>query len=217
MGLNARIQGDVPVFISSWKGFRNFMEALEKLGEAHFPTLIAQLPDGEEGITPADKLLALRAELTYFIDHQTDIQQAVLVDSERELDISMGSNVLRGALTTDRLSGYDLGFNEQGFFVRDRWELDRILFQAMRVEQRLLNPEEHQVEYINRDDDTLRFLCTTPFGKVQTGADGVPRMALERFHVELRQTAPNRFAYITGPLGRVLDDAIDRNAPIEWI
>ena len=216
MGLNARIANENPVFISSWKGFRNFMDAVKKLGAVHFPVLIDQLPDGDEGFTVADKIQNLLDELSYFIEHQSDILQAVLVDTERESDISMGSNVLRGALTTDRLTGYDLGFNEHGFFVRDRWELDRILFQAMRVEQRLINPEQHQIEYVDRDSDR-QFLCTTPFGKVGTGADGVPRMMLQFFHVELRPTAPNRFAYITAPLQRVLEAALEKGEGIEWI
>ena len=216
MGLNARIAGENPVFISSWKGFRSFQDAIAKLGNENFPTIVEQLPDGDEGFTSADKIQTLLDELNRFIDQQTNIQQAVLVDTEREIDISMGSNVLRGALTTDRLTGYDLGFNEQGFFVRDRWELDRILFQAMRVEQRLINPEEHQVEYHDRDSDR-HFLCTTPFGKVITGEDGVPRMLLQHFHIDLRATAPNRFAYITAPLGRVFDAAIEKDEGIEWI
>ena len=216
MGLNARVPGENPVFISSWKGFRSFMDAVEKLGADYFPVLMEQLPDGDEGFTSADKIQAIHDELRYFIEHQSDVRQAVLVDTERDADISMGSNVLRGALTTDRLSGYDLGFNENGFFVRDRWELDRILFQAMRVEQRLMNPEQHQVEYVDLDGDT-RFLCTTPFGKVGTGKDGVPRMLLQFFHVELRNTAPERFAYITGPLQRILESALAKNEGIEWI
>jgi len=217
MGLNARLSsGQAPVFISSWKGFRNFMDAVEHLSSDQYPTIIEQLPDGDEGFTSADKVRPLLDELHHFITHQTDIQQAILVDTERNADISMGSNVLRGALTTDRLSGYDLGFNQQGFFVRDRWELDRILFHAMRVEQRLMNPEQHQVEYINLDTDA-RFLCTTPFGKVGTGEDGIPRMMLQFFHVELRQTAPNRFAYITDPLQRLFEAALTNDAGIEWI
>ncbi|MEM9953220.1 MAG: hypothetical protein AAF846_16565 [Chloroflexota bacterium] len=216
MGLNARIAKQNPVFISSWKGFRSFMDAIDALGSEHFPTIIEQLPDGDEGYTSADKVQALYDELQIFVQNQTQVQQAVLVDSERGEDISMGSNVLRGALTTDRLTGYDLGFNEQGFFVRDRWELDRILFQAMRVEQRLINPEQHQVEYVNLDTDQ-RFLCTTPFGKVGTGEDGIPRMMLQRFHVELRDTAPNRFIYITGPLERVFEMALQQGEGIEWI
>lgn len=216
MGLNARIAGENPVFISSWKGFRAFMDAIKQLGAEKFPTIIEQLPDGDEGFTAADKIPEMLAELEHFIQNQSDVQQAVLVDSERDIDISMGSNVLRGALTTDRLTGYDLGFNEHGFFVRDRWELDRLLFQAMRVEQRLINPEEHQVEYVDRDSDT-RFLCTTPFGKVTTGDDGVPRMMLQYFHVDIRDTAPNRFAYVTAPLSRVMEAAIEKGEGIEWI
>lgn len=216
MGLNARIGGDNPIFISSWKAFRNFMDALAKLDAEQFPMMIDQLPDGDEGFTSADKVQVLLDELNHFIEQQSTIQQAVLVDSERYSDISMGSNILRGALTTDRLTGYDLGFDDNGFFVRDRWELDRILFRAMRVEQQLINPEHHQVEYHDRDGDR-RFLCTTPFGKIGTGEDGVPRMMLQYFHVELRQTAPNRFAYITAPLARVFESALEKNDGIEWI
>lgn len=217
MGLNARLSsGQAPVFISSWKGFRNFLDAIGTLGKAHYPMIVEQLPDGDEGFTSSDKVQQLSDELQHFIVHQTEIQQAVLVDTERKDDISMGSNVLRGALTTDRLSGYDLGFNEHGFFVRDRWELDRILFRAMRVEQQLMNPEQHQVEYINLDTNA-RFLCTTPFGKVGTGEDGIPRMMLQFFHVELRATSPNRFAYITDPLQRLFEEALAHNAGIEWI
>lgn len=216
MGLNARVPGENPVFISSWKNFRHFMDAIETLGNGDFPVIVEQLPDGDEGITSADKVQALYDELQQFISRQIEVQQAVLVDTERNTDISMGSNVLRGALTTDRLTGYDLGFNEQGFFVRDRWELDRILFQAMRVEQCLMNPEQHQVEYINRDSGA-RFLCNTPFGKVGTGEDGIPRMLLQFFHVEHRRTAPGRFAYITGPLGRVFEMALEKGEGIEWI
>lgn len=216
MGLNARIKGENPVFISSWKSFRSFQDAIAKLGNEKFPTITEQLPDGDEGFSSADKVQALLDELKRFTEEQTSIQQAVLVDTEREIDISMGSNILRGALTTDRLTGYDLGFDEKGFFVRDRWELDRILFQAMRVEQRLINPEHHQVEYHDRDSER-HFFCNTPFGKVSTGEDGIPRMLLQFFHVDLRQTAPNRFAYITDPLTRIFEAALEKNEGIEWI
>ncbi|MEL6407782.1 MAG: hypothetical protein AAFV98_00620 [Chloroflexota bacterium] len=216
MGLNARLPGHDPIFISSWKGFRSFTDAIDQLGKDRFPVLVNQLPDGDEGYSTAVQAATMLEELNLFIAEQTNVQQAVLVDSERKHDISMGSNVLGGALTTDRLSGYDLGFDEQGFFVRDRWELNRILFRAMRVEQRLITPEEHRVEYHDRDSD-LSFLCTTPFGKVTTGKDGIPRMLLREFHVEIRDTAPDRFAYITSPLSRILEAAIEANSEIEWI
>lgn len=216
MGLNARIVGENDIFISSWKGFRAFMDALDQLGMGDYPTILSQLPDGDEGFTSADKIPFMLAEVQRFIENQSQVQQAVLVDTERNADISMGSNVLQGALTTDRVSGYDLGFDENGFFVRDRWELNRILFQAMRVEQRLIHPEEHRIEYHDRDSD-MKFMCTTPFGKVITGEDGIPRMALSYFHVDIRDTAPNRFAYITAPLLRALERASEKEVGIEWV
>jgi len=218
MGLNARLPEQDPVFIASWKALRQFTDALEQLGGASsFPILSEQFPEGEEGFTPPDKAALMLEELQRFNSQQSLIQQAVLVDSERGGDVSKGSNVLGGALTTDRLTGYDLGFNEEGFFVRDRWELNRILFRAMRVEQRLINPEQHQVEYLDRDNEETRFLCNTPFGKSVMGEDGLPRMMLKFFHVEMRPAAPNRFNYITDPLARILEDAVAKEQPIEWI
>lgn len=216
MGIVARLPEEEPIFIASWKGFRAFTDAIRQLGAADFPVIMDQLPDGDEGVTSPGNARLMLAELLLFEERQSQIRQAVLVDSERGTDISMGSNVLAGALTTDRLTGYDLGFSEQGFFVRDRWELNRILFQAMRVEQVLLHPESHQVNYIDRDNPERSFQCSTPFGKPMTGSDGLPRMMLWRFHVEVRPAAPDRYLYITAPLRRVLERSIAIQQPIHW-
>jgi hypothetical protein len=218
MGLNARLPDQNPVFIASWKALRQFTDALDTLGGAEaFPTLSEHLPEGDEGFSAPDKAALMLEELKRFNSQQSLLQQAVLVDSERGDDLSMGSNVLGGALTTDRLTGYDLGFDEQGFFVRDRWELNRILFRAMRVEQRLMNAEQHQVEYHDRDDVDKHFVCNTPFGKLTTGEDGQPRMMIRLFHVEIRPAAPHRFNYITDPLARILEEAVAKDLPVEWI
>jgi hypothetical protein len=216
MGIVAQLPEEDPIFIASWKGFRAFTDAIRQLGNEDFPAILQQLPDGDEGTTTPENALRMLKELIHFEDLQTQIRQAVLVDSERGTDISMGSNVLAGALTTDRLTGYDLGFNESGFFVRDRWELNRMLFQAMRVEQELLIPESHQVKYIDLDHPERVFQCSTPFGKPMTGSDGIPRMMLWRFHVEIRAAAPDRYLYITAPLRRVLERSVELQQPIHW-
>ena len=216
MGITAHLPDRDPIFISSWKGFASFSDALMQLGRDHFPMIIDQLPDGDEGETTAAKARTMLDELLYFLEHQADVPHAVLVDSERGHDISMGSNVLGGVLTMDRVSGYDLGFDEQGFFVRDRLEMNRLLFQAMRVEQRLIRPEDHSVEYVDRDSDRS-FQCHVPFGKPITGADGVPRMALRHFHVELRPSDPPRFAYITDPLRQALEVSVETGVTIRWV
>jgi hypothetical protein len=215
MGITAYLPNRDPEFITSWKGFQQFMDALEELGSDQFPTILDQLPDGDEGETSAEKAALMLRELDHFIEQQAQVHQAILVDSERGGDVSMGSNVLGGVLSMDRVTGYDLGFDEQGFFVRDRWELNRELFRAMRVEQNLVLPESLIVEYVDLDGGQ-RFQCNVPFGKSVTGADGLPRMMLKNFHIELRPTPPSRFAYIVTPLRVVLEASIESGEPISW-
>lgn len=202
-------------FIASWRGYRAFSDALDELGSEKFPLLTAQLPDGVDGISSAADAAGMLDEIARFEALQTVVTQAVLVDSERGQDISMGSQVLGGALTMDRVTGYDLGFDERGFFVRDRWEMNRELFRALRVEQQLLHPEELLVEYVDRDSER-RFQCRVPFGKVMPGEDGLPRMALQFFHVELRPTTPMRFLYILEPLKRILQASVATGNPVRW-
>ncbi|MCA9912077.1 MAG: hypothetical protein KC496_01955 [Anaerolineae bacterium] len=216
MGITAQLPDHEPIFISSWKGYSAFVDALEQIGSQHFPMILDQLPDGDEGTTTSDKASTMRDELLYFIEQQSQVQQVVLVDAERGVDISMGSQISGGALSMDRVSGYDLGFDENGFFVRDRWEMNRDLFRAMRVQQHLLYPETHTVEYEDLDSGQ-RFRCNVPFGKPMPGEDGIPRMMLQQFHVEIRPAAPNRFAYITDPLLRTLEISISEQASITWI
>lgn len=215
MGITAYLLDYEPAYIASWKGFRNFRNALSELGDEKFPMIIDQLPDGDDGFTPPAKARQMLTELEAFVAQQEQIIQAVLVDTDRDHDISMGSNVLGGALSMDRQTGFDLGFDKQGFFVRDRWEMNRDLFRAMNVEQRLIHPETHKVEYVNLDTGQT-FRCSVPFGKPTTDDNGIPRMFLKRFHVELRPTTPSRYAYITDPLQVVLRRAITDDGTIEW-
>lgn len=203
------------VFIASWKGYQQFEDTLKAMPDAPFLTLLAQLPDGDDGLTPADEAQRMLTELDRFEALATVGEQAVLVDSERDDDISMGSNVLKGTLTMDRTTGFDLGFDREGFFIRDRWDLNRELFRAMRVEQQLIYPESHQVRFIDRDSDK-RFESSTPFGKPITDDEGNPRMYLWQFHIELRPVTPARFAYITGPLREVLQASLETGNPVRW-
>lgn len=215
MGITAYLPNRDPEFIASWKGFQQFVDALHELGKEQFRMILEQLPDGDEGETAPEKATVMLRELETFIEQQANVQQAILVDSERGGDVSMGSNVLGGVLSMDRTTGYDLGFDEQGFFVRDRWELNRELFRAMRVEQNLIHPESHTVEYVDLDNGQT-FQCNVPFGKPIPSEEGVPRMMLQHFHIELRPTPPSRFAYIVTPLKSVLEASIESGDTISW-
>lgn len=203
-------------FIASWRGYNNFREALEHIGEEHFFVLLEHLPDGDErGITVADISKQALQEIAYFTSLDHIEETAILVDTERKQDISKGSDVLGGALAMDRLTGYDLGFDKNGFFVRDRWELNRELFRAMRVQQTLMSPEDLRVQYHNLDSD-FSFECNTPFGQILTGEDGLPRTYLHLFHIEMRPVQPNRYAYILDPLTRVFEASVETGNAVRW-
>jgi len=203
-------------FVASWRDFYTFMDALKAVGVDHFPTLIEHLPDGDErGITPADASAQALEEIAYFKSLSAVDQSAVLVDTERGQDVSKGSNVLGGALTMDRVSGFDLGFDDDGFFVRDRWELNRELFRAMRVRQTVINPEEYMVEYHDLDSDKT-FRCSAPFGQMIHGDDGLPRAYLQQFHIEIREVPPTRYAYILDPLTRVFEASVETGNAVRW-
>lgn len=203
-------------FISSWRDYYTFRDALLSVGKEHFPMLLDNLPDGDErGITTADLSAKALGELAYFQSLEYVDESAVLVDTERNQDVSKGSNVLGGALTMDRVSGFDLGFDDEGFFVRDRWELNRELFRAKRVQQILLNPEDMYVEYKDLDSDKI-FRCSAPFGQIITGEDGLPRAYLKDFHIEMRPVPPSRFAYILDPLTRVFEASVETGNAVRW-
>lgn len=202
-------------FIASWKGYQAFSDALEELGAGRFPHLMAHLPDGDEGVTAPTVAAAMLNELDDFARLQSAVRHPVLIDDERGEVISMGSHILNGALSVDTMNGLDIGFNAQGFFVRDRWEMNRLLFQSMHFEQRLLHPESSQVEYVDVASGRS-FVCNTPFGSIMTGENGLPRMAFLRMRVDLQPSAEGRFAYIVEPLRRILQAAVEMNHPVRW-
>ncbi len=207
---------DTLAFIASWKGHQAFIEAVEALNDPKsFSLLLSHLPDGDDGVTSPELAQKMLDEIALFEARQSTLSHAVLMDTERGDVVSMGSQVLNGVLTMDRQTGYDIGFNAEGFFIRDRWEMNRVLFIAKRVEQRMLLPEHQQVEYV--DLETGRsFVCNTPFGKWYNGEDGVPRMYLQHFHIEDRPAESGRFAYVTDPLRRVLQASVRTGNPVRW-
>ncbi len=204
------------VYITSWQGYRAFTNVLEALGQDRFQTLLKATPYGDEdGLTHPAISARILEELAYFNQLEIVTTKAVLVDSERQRDISMGSAIDGGALTIDHNTGLDVGFDDDGFFIRDRWELNRYVFRAKQVEQRLIHPESSIVEYRDLDSDRV-FQCSTPFGKAIIGEDGLPRMYLWRFHVEQRTFGPGAYAHITEPLIRLFNASVEMDNPVKW-
>jgi hypothetical protein len=116
-----------------------------------------------------------------------------------------------------------VGFNRRGIYVIQRPEgmpRKRVVFQAKRLEQRLLRPEafEHEriVEFVNRNTGRT-FVCNTPISRAIWGEDAKIHLEYPRYlHVEERQRDAAYFEYILEPLITVLRAAREMGNPVVW-
>jgi hypothetical protein len=183
--------------ISNWAGYREFQEALGRLGWDSFPTLRDELPEGNGGaMFPISATKAL-GELDLFEREQVGSEKTVLVDSDSgELQHTYIA-CSRGVFLFAGSKGLDAGFDPAGFFLRRREEDgDAELFRAMRV-------EVTGTQIVDRDLGT-----SFPFD-VGWGTG-------RRFHVEQRITTRGEFDYILRPLRTVFRASVATGNPVIW-
>jgi hypothetical protein len=208
------------LFVASWKGYRTFRDALEQLGWEHFPTLRAQLPDSNQGVMPTSAAAQALTELQYFREHSGNLPKAFLVDSETNQVIS--SSILSSA-DTDGLTnhtGIKMGYDENGFFIVDAWEMNRELFRAKRFEQRPLAAQipdkPQQYEFLALDSER-RFVCNTPLRIVREDEHSHLIQEYPRaMHIEQRPMSATSFNYILMPLTLVFETAVETGNPVRW-
>lgn len=169
--------------IANWFGYRKFLNALERHGWEHFPTLETELPDGNQGTTSPEAAVQILEELNYFQKHVASMNY-FLVDTQTGEVIHEYNEAYQGIFLYDGRSGVDVGIDPNGLFIAERTRgrtfmedvgdiikgvpgmpERRELFRAMRFEQRLLDPQLTQtqqggrVEYFNADTED-RFTCS---------------------------------------------------------
>jgi len=208
------------VFIANWKGYNAFLAALEQVGWEHFPTLHAALPDNNQGLTSPESARIALIELERFVAEGGGITKTFLVDSDTGESLGSSTMAYGGMFGWNSRTGMNLGFDENGFYIEDAWELNREMFRAMRFEQRVLEPasldKPQQFEFVDLDSGR-KFICSTPlklFTRDQAGQlkQEYPR----RVHVEDRAVDVQYFSYILEPLTYIFKAAVETGNPVRW-
>jgi hypothetical protein len=208
------------VYLANWRGYQSFLEALGQAGWEHFPVLQDELPEANEGQMAAPAAVSALAELDYFKNHVGNLKKTFLVNSETNEPIGAFSTVYNGMIGRDGRTGMTIGFDENGFFISDAWEMHRELFRAKRFEQRVLEPESldrpQQFEYVDLDSDR-RFVCSTPVRVFAQGdLNALKQEYPRRMHVEQRGIDVDYFSYILEPLTLILRASVETGNPVRW-
>ncbi len=202
--------------ISNWGGYGRFIVALEKLGWVYFPTLRAELPSANYGLTHSTAASKCLDELEFF--KKMNLGATIfLVDTETGQEIRSYDPTTQGVYIFNGKAKLDIGFDSRGFFIRDSVE-KREMFRSMRFEQRfLLKGEKRQVEYIALDNQA-HFICSNDvqsfiqFAREWKRAYETPRYV----HVAERRVDARDFAYILEPLTRIFQASVETGNPVRW-
>ncbi len=213
----------------NWSAYRSFQQALETAGWEHFPSLKAELPDSNDGITPVSAAPALLGELAFFMEEADLGWITVLIDTYTGEELQEYIRAYDGEFNIGR-SGYNLGVDENGFFIRKIVDGEpRDVFRAMRVQQILpdevsaTSDIEPMIEFVDLDSG-LRYCCSEPMikiiywpdGRLQN-AEGQIRLGHPlRMHVVKRKREASDFEAVINLFQSIFEAAIKTGNPIRW-
>lgn len=218
------------VRIASGAGYLNFLVALDEFGWNKLPVLRDRLPWPQQDFRPLKPVNARKAlrELQHFRETADFGQNSFIVDSDSGTVINEFQPDDHGALHTIHVDGHNhtrIGFNARGIYIIEKTNgarRGRVVFQAKRLEQRLLEPAppklEHEirVEYTNLNTGR-KFVCSTPIARAVWGDDAKIHLTYPRhLHVEQRQRDGSYFDYAIEPLVDVLRTAVEIGNPVVW-
>jgi len=207
--------------ISNWSGYREFLEALEQIGWAYFPTLLDELPSENGGSTSPAAAAQCLDELEVFKELADSGENTFLINTETGEVVHSYVAAYDGVFIWDGREKLNIGIDPQGFFIRSS-EDNRDLFRSMRFEQRFL--ADGRVEYFDADTE-MRFVCKSVVsGKMIPWPDGSitdeqDRVRLEKpklLHVEQRRLGDAYYDYIVEPLTTVFQAAVETGNPVRW-
>lgn len=215
--------------VMNWTAYRLFQQTLADVGWKSFPTLQAELPNTNDGVTSASAAAEMLEELAFFSERADLGQVTVLVDSDtgeelHEYVAAYGGEFRHGP------TGDTFGVDAAGFFIRLKVnQTQQEVFRAIRVEQVVPDPstvttgKQSLVEFINLDTG-FRFSYPEPVVKIvywPNGAlqntEGQMRLGYpHRMHVLTRQRTAADFADVVSALRTVCKAAVEIGNPIVW-
>ncbi len=194
--------------ISNWYGVRLFQQTLCDLGRDRFATLLAEIPDGNGGLTSPAAAAAALAELDAFEQIRDLGRDAILVDAENSTRLYHSIAAYDGIFFLsgrgDRLA---MGVDADGFFLIGREGDER--FRSRDFAQRQLG--EAAFEF--RDLATGRsHVCDNGVSCAGPGSARYPSHL--RIDIVNRQAAD--FQYILVPLRQILAASVAVGNPVAW-
>jgi hypothetical protein len=213
----------------NWFAYRSFQRALEVAGWQHFPTLRAELPETNDGLTAASAALPILEELSFFTERADLGWTTVLVDTDTGEELHEYIPAYGGEFHVGH-SGYNFGVDDEGFFIRGGagGEMKEV-FRARRVQQvlpkqdSLLTGSQPMVDFINLDTG-LRYACAEPMVKIIYGpngalqhTDGQTHLGFPlRMHVTKRKRTASDYDHFVRDLRVICEAAIQTGNPILW-
>ena len=200
------------------------------VGWERFPVLRAELPNTNDGKTEADRSALALAELGAFRAAGAIGSNVCLVDSTTGETLYEHVASYGGVFTLDGRARVDLGFDEAGFFVRER-DGGAELFRAIRFRQTLLDPDREpygpepgRVAFLDLDSGRT-FECRTavsgheipwPDGRMQDDRGKVRLDHPPELHVESRPERASDYEYAAEPLAKVFRASVATGNPVRW-
>jgi hypothetical protein len=215
--------------VINWSAYRSFQQALAEAGWERFPTLEAELPQSNDGVTSSSAAVEMLGELAFFSEQAELGQVTVLVDSDTCEELHHYIAAYGGEFHYGP-SGDTFGVDEAGFFIRRSVEQgSQEVFRAMRVKQLIPDPKEAAegsqplVTFENLDSG-LRYACAEPLVKIVywpngalQNAEGQIRLGYpNRVHVLTRKRVAADFKAVVNSLRTICEAAVRIGNPIAW-
>jgi hypothetical protein len=215
--------------VITWSAYRSFQQALAEAGGEQFPTLEAELPQTNDGVTSSSAAVQMLAELAFFSEQAELGQVTALVDSDTCEELHHYIAAYGGEFHYGP-SGDIFGVDEAGFFIRRSVEQgSQEVFRAMRVKQFIPDPNEAAegsqplVTFENLDSG-VRYACAEPLVKIVYWPNGALQNAEwqirlgypNRVHVLTRKRVAADFEAVVNSLRTICEAAVQIGNPIAW-
>jgi hypothetical protein len=198
---------DQAVEVFNWTAYRSFKRALQIAGWEHFPTLQAELPETNDGLTSASLALKLLDELCFFTEKADLGWTTFLVDTDTGEELHEYIPAYDGEFRIGR-DGYNFGVDDEGFFIQES----------------LLTDNQPMVEFIDletgrsfaaRTDPMIRIVYG-PNGNLQDAEGNIHFGYPVRMHIITRKRLPSDFDHVVSALRAVCEASVQTGNPIRW-